>query len=402
MGHTTKKQWEYANQIADKLGIEMPKTNDFNIVNQFIQDHRQQFYQAQNRDLAREINDKIAITDYASMLGFTLKRAGSRYFSLKEHDSVIIDPDKNIFYRNSVGGNGRAAYGGDVIEFAKHFGGKSYADAMRELQGMINSNVLPERKIEKTTSLEKEEKELKLPEAAYDMRRVFAYLTKTREIYQEVVQDFVDRKMLYQDAGYGNCVFVSREDDGTPVFACKRGTNSDPDKRFVGDVNGCNYDKGFFINNNADKLIVTESVIDAMSVMTILYAKGEDFKDYNYIALAGSSKYSCVVNQIKDHLVSDIYLALDSDASGKENTEKIKEMLEKEFGDKLLQHETFPQHEKDWNAELSYATKHGMNYRELDFFQTGNTSDGNTSDKKLNKARAVYVQSMDIDDGLEL
>lgn len=43
----------------------------------------------------------IPITDLAQRMGFTLVRRG-RYFSLKEHDSVIIDTRKNCFWRNSV------------------------------------------------------------------------------------------------------------------------------------------------------------------------------------------------------------------------------------------------------------------------------------------------------------
>lgn len=397
MGHTTKKQWEYAKQISERLNIDMPKTNDFDTVNKFIQDHRQQFYQAKNDDLSREINEKIAIVDYASMLGFTLKRTGSRYFSLKEHDSVIIDPAKNVFYRNSIGYNGKSAYGGDVIEFAKHFTGKSYATIMQEFQQMLGNRTLPERKTV-AVSQKRGEKKLTLPAAAYDMRRVFAYLTKTRGLYQEVVQDFVDRKMLYQDESHGNCVFVSRDDDGTPVFACKRGTHSDPDKRFVGDVEGCNYEKGFFINNGADKLILAESVIDAMSVMSILYAKGIDFNDYNYLALAGAAKYSCIINQIKAHPVKDVYFAMDADKAGRANAEKAKELIEEELTSvEITFHNNFPQNEKDWNAELTNALKRGVSYRELDFFQTGN----NSGNQRI-KGRTAYAQSLDLDDDLEL
>ena len=47
------------------------------------------------------IKEQIRIIDYAPRLGFTVKRKG-KYYSLKEHDSVIIDPEKNCFWRNSV------------------------------------------------------------------------------------------------------------------------------------------------------------------------------------------------------------------------------------------------------------------------------------------------------------
>ena len=47
------------------------------------------------------------------------------------------------------------------------------------------------------------------------------------------------------------------------------------DVRFLGDLEGCDYKKGFCINNQSEKLIVTESVIDAMSVMTNFTSAGK-------------------------------------------------------------------------------------------------------------------------------
>lgn len=39
---------------------------------------------------------------------------------------------------------------------------------------------------------------------------------------------------------------------------------------FVADVKGSDYSKGFYVDNQADKLFVGESVIDIMSKMTLL------------------------------------------------------------------------------------------------------------------------------------
>ena len=51
------------------------------------------------------------------------------------------------------------------------------------------------------------------------MRKVFAYLTKSRFINQEIVQDFVTQHMLYQDLK-GNCVFVSYDNDIPVLDVC--------------------------------------------------------------------------------------------------------------------------------------------------------------------------------------
>lgn len=42
------------------------------------------------------IKENISIVDYASSIGFTPVRKG-KYYSLKEHDSIIIDTHKNIY-----------------------------------------------------------------------------------------------------------------------------------------------------------------------------------------------------------------------------------------------------------------------------------------------------------------
>ena len=48
-------------------------------------------------------------------------------------------------------------------------------------------------------------------------------------------------------------------------------------------------------------MIVTESVIDAMSVMTILQAQGKDWKAYDYLPLGGTGKYEPILNLLKEY-----------------------------------------------------------------------------------------------------
>lgn len=63
-----------------------------------------------------------------------------------------------------------------------------------------------------------------LPEANENMRRVFAYLIKTRLLDREVVTHFAKAKMLYEDAACHNAVFVGFDKDGTARHAHKRST----------------------------------------------------------------------------------------------------------------------------------------------------------------------------------
>lgn len=57
-------------------------------------------------------------------------------------------------------------------------------------------------------SAKRETAEFHLPEPADNFKRMFAYLMKTRHLSYEVVSYFVKKKLLYEEKGHHNCVFV--------------------------------------------------------------------------------------------------------------------------------------------------------------------------------------------------
>lgn len=352
------KQQAYVERIAAALGEKVPANLDRQSADQYIKKNKKEYNKKLNAERRNQIVTGIRITDYAAYLGYQIVRKG-RYYSLKEHDSVIIDPAKNCYWRNSVSGSGSSiGAGGTVIDFAMTFQHLDYADAVKRLAEYANINAIDlfsmpaERKSpepEKTQSADR----LILPEQGENMHRVFAYLTKTRYIEPEIVQDFVRNKWLYQDQR-GNCVFVSSE-NSTQVFACIRGTNTY--KRFMGDVRGCDYGKGFFIDHNSGRVVISESVIDAMSVMSAMKQNGIDYRNYDYLPLAGATKHDAVRYQIQQHNVKQIYLALDNDPAGRENASLIKDIVSAEFPGIEI-HETLPR-SKDWNQDLQESFVQG-------------------------------------------
>lgn len=389
MGYATKKQLDYAKQIADTLGKKMPDQRDFDTVNKFISDNRQDFYQVKNQQMRDTIVANISILSIAQEIGLTPIRKG-HYYSLKEHDSVMINPDKNCYWRNSVSmGDGRSAQGGSVIDFMHNFTGMSMTEVMKNLADRVRDNQY-EMVAQKTVSVHKEQKvhgDLVLPEASYNMRRAYAYLTKTRMIDPDIVQHFVDRKMLYQDT-YGNCVFVSRDENSQPVFACKRGTNTE--RRFVGDVANSDYSKGFFIDNHADKLVVSEAVIDTMSIMQIIDAKGIDYTAYDYLPLCGATKFEAVMSRMKERAYKEVHLALDDDEAGRANIEEIKKLISEHLpgAEEIQIFANLPEYTKDWNEEIKYAFSHQIGCRDLDFFHE------KKEDERMNKEQEP-IKSVD-------
>lgn len=292
----------------------------------------------------------IPITDYAARIGFTVIRKG-QYFSLREHDSVIINPHKNCFWRNSIFQMGQRGGAGSVIDFAIEFQGFDDAKtAMRELAQLYgiegdkpstikptSYNSVPAAKKEK-----KETGELELPVKAVDNKVVVRYLCQERGIDISVVRFFLAKKMLYADVR-GNCVFVSQK------FACVRSTGG---YRFVSDVLGCDYDECFYFrgSDRATTLIVAESVIDILSIMTQFVREKKRYTDYCYLATSGTNKLvqSLLYHLDKEPCINKILLSLDNDEAGRAATETaITELNSRGMNES---YENFlPPKGKDWN-----------------------------------------------------
>lgn len=318
-------------------------------------------------ELYDRIKREISILDYAGMHGIELQRVG-RYYTIKEHDSVRIDPDKNCFWRNS--GIGQTTTG-SVIDFANAFvHNDDLHESLKELTGLVSGIYEVPKTVtaayQETRQVRKSLEE-NLPERAKNMHRAYAYLTQTRFIEPDVVQDFVNRKMLYQDVR-GNCVFVAYDEAQKPVFASLRGTLSE--RKFLGDVSGSDYRQGFYIHNNSDKLIITESVIDAMSVMSILQGQGIDYKQYDYLPLNSADKHETLLTHLADSPKEQLLLALDHDVAGVKNMQLLKEEILDELSGIELKAEQITFHvpeKKDWNEELLDKMKHLQPVSEIDF-----------------------------------
>lgn len=328
----SQKQIDFAQDIANYMGVEKPDFTNQRKVSAFINKYKVQYYKMRDERLKETIKENISIAECAEGMGYQVVRKG-HYLSLKENDSVRIDPTKKCFWRNSCPGDGGAlGKGGDVIDFVQEFGNMTPHESFVYLTGKVLYNpvqgpVRDQKRIKERKESFSEKKKLSFPRKADDMRRVYAYLTKSRLIAKEVVQYFVDNKMLYQDI-YGNCIFVGYDRKGEPVYGFIRGTNTE--RRFIGDCEGCDYEHGFYINHTAEKLIVTESVIDGMSIMSILQKSGRDFKQYDYLFLCGACKYEAVLKHLRENPKKVVYIANDNDEGGRRGMEAIENLLKKE------------------------------------------------------------------------
>lgn len=296
----------------------------------------------------------VPITDLAERMGFRLMRRG-RYYSLKEHDSVMIDIQKNCFWRNSRFHQGYRGGAGSTIDFYMEFSGETDCKkAMRQIALMygIEGNKPPQVTYNfKFTSPNQQKKPIRkgfqmgslvLPERAKRNDGVYRYLLD-RGISHSVIRYFLARKMLYEDKR-GNCVFVSPLWD----FACIRSTGG---VRFLSDCDGSDYSHCFFFKGGerGKRLIVTESVIDTMSFMTYLQICGKQYNDNFYLSLAGTNKIQSLFVHLQEKPeIKEVWLCLDRDEAGEKADMTAVEVLN-EMGLKWEIIKTPNPNCNDWN-----------------------------------------------------
>lgn len=328
------------------------------------------------------------ISQLAEEYGMTLvKKRGRRpILSTEEHDSIVIYEDENKYHRYSNGN------GGDAVAFMMEFSGIAESDLNKHDQVNECIRILEQRlKINPEIAIQqvryvREKPKFVMPEKADTNRKVRNYLCRTRGIEEGIVDKWIDEGLLFQEAGrYGNCVFVSRDENGNPVYGVKRST--DPERKFVVDVEGSDYSRGFFIPGKMDSytkmkdinasehkiLFVTEAVIDLMSLQS-LYLRRRDYElrqqgkldcepeDYenrflnsNWYSLNGCRKYDGLLNTIASHEgIKDIFLALDNDEAGRNASQSIKDEIQKRFPDRKIDVSIRvpPTEGRDWNDEL--------------------------------------------------
>lgn len=306
---------------------------------------------SRNSILSDAIKQNISILDYAQQqLGYTPERVGNQY-ALKEHDSVRINVEKNIFYRHST------ARGGSIIDFVMEFEGLSQGEAIRKLRGCLAPGSRARAPAHTTFSNPKQEKKVELPEAHNGrFSRVFAYLTKSRGIDNEIVAAMIKRKALYEDKRH-NCVFVGYNEKNEAAFGCLRGTNTQTDKPFRGDCTDSDKAIGWYIGHNSKSLVVVEAPIDAMSFMTMLKLHGKDYRQYDYLAIGGMCNESLPYHfgRLPRGQIQTVFLAVDNDKKGVMARTAYRNQLQKlGYTGRVL--DKIPL-SKDWNDDLNSLKK---------------------------------------------
>ena len=281
-------------------------------------------------------------TDLVALLrsrGETLKRLGSEW-EWKFHD-------ERVTIRNNVWFDQYTQKGGDAVDFFRYFYGESEEQAAAVLLNCSVADLekLPARSPPNLPRTKQEEpKQLAIPAAHKDMRRVFAYLCQTRGIAPEVVSAFARKGLLYESADHHNAVFVGRDEQGKPRHFHARGTLTG--SHFRQTLPGSEKTYSFHWLGVSGKLYAFEAPVDMLSYISL---HPEGWQKHSYVALCGVSAAPIHHLLETQPQLEEVTLCLDSDEAGQAAARRIAGELLREWN--VTVSAEFPTL-KDWNDEL--------------------------------------------------
>ena len=284
-------------------------------------------------DTEMQIARETDLPELLSHLGYQVKRVG-RFHTTAEMDSLRIK-DRRTWFRYSQN------IGGDAITFLQQFCGKSFPEAVEYLltfHGKARDAPIPQPK-----PISPKQK-FSLPPRNADDRRVFAYLRK-RGIAAQVIRQFLNSGLLYEDAEHHNCVFVGKNSAGQVKYAGLRGTYDREGKGFRGDVTGSDKRVGFALpyDRSSDQVFVFEAPIDLMSYLTL------HRNTPNALALCGLYD-GALQAYLTDHpQIKRIELCLDADEPGQKAAQQLQEKYQLQGYAVTVEK---PRCGKDWNEYL--------------------------------------------------
>ncbi|WP_313180835.1 DUF3991 and toprim domain-containing protein [Lacrimispora sp.] len=282
-------------------------------------------------------------------------------FLQKQHEELLPSGrDKRLASDHSITVQGNRWYdhsaesGGYAIDFVQKFYGLRFSEAVTMLLGGEQGKAYPPALKEK----QEPKHPFALPTPHSDMRRVYAYLVKTRLIDREVVNYFAKKKLLYESCEkskdgvkeYHNAVFVGYDENGVPRHAHKRGLITQG-TGFKGNVDSCDPAYSFHYVGAGNSLYVFEAPIDLLSYIAL---HSQNWQNHSYVALCGVSEYAMLkMLEMHPHLIH-VVLCLDHDEAGIEAAEKYQDLL----SEKGISCEREISVYKDWNEDIK--ANHGL------------------------------------------
>lgn len=295
------------------------------------------------------------IVTYAKYAGIALKNDSRNTLKGVEHDSLVIDISKNMWFWNS-----RSLHGKGALSFAIQCQNLSFMDAM---QAVLKSGACTvehkEYKPEPQKPFVFNQKQLNK-----DCNRAYKYLHKERGISKTTFDYLYNLGLIRQDI-YGNVLFIWRGiDDNKIKGATRQGTTNDKSRfgkhgAIKRVVKNSTHDYGFWFDtpnsNHIEKIRFFESPIDAISYYELSRIKN-NMQNTRFISIDGLHK-GVIINMTllttkQQHTKPEIGLAVDNDKAGKIFLNKMQNY----FGN-ILNCTPTETYGKDWNDTLKGIEK---------------------------------------------
>ena len=248
--------------------------------------------------------------------------------------------DRSVTIRGNEWFDHEKQTGGHPIDFLRVHYQMSFPEAMRELLGGNQGQAFPAAKKKEVPA-----KPFVLPPANSNMRRVFAYLIRKRQIDRNVLIEFVRAKLIYEDADHHNAVFVGRDENGTAKHAHMRSTNSWGDP-FRLNVEGCDPGYSFHYDGKDGRLCVFEAPIDLLSYISL---HPDRWQEHSYVACCGTSAIPVITCLDRMKNPEEVVLCLDNDEAGRKACRRLEEQLTGKYNISIRRE--LPA-QKDWNDDL--------------------------------------------------
>lgn len=280
-----------------------------------------------------EQKDRARQTDIVSLLerqGEKVRRAGSEY--------EWLDGTAKVSIRGNLWFHQYEREGGNAIDFVKRFFDKSYTEAMQFLLNGEGGELKTAPPVEK-----KADGIFVMPRRNETSARAYAYLSKSRGIDREVLNEFFRKKLIYESEKYHNAVFVGYNPNGQPLHAHMRGTGTK--STFKGNVLFGMPEYSFHWYGSSGRLFLFEAPIDMLSFISM---NKEGWKQHSYAACCGVSDRVAMQLLKDDPRIKRVSICLDNDEEGRKSGKRIKGNLES----KGVQAEILVPKLKDWNEDL--------------------------------------------------
>ncbi|QRN92728.1 hypothetical protein DD607_05040 [Salmonella sp. 3DZ2-4SM] len=308
----------------------------------------------------------VSIVEYLESEGYVLQKQGD-YYRMQDHDSLVINAQKNVYKWNSRGS------GGTVLQLLqeKELFNMNFREAVIELNKPKNNRIRSEQGMNFKEIKTKEPYAFPYDRMKEDTTKVRDYLVEDRKIDPDLVDTLLSKGLIRQDKN-NNAVYpwiskgsiVGHNAEGSYV---KEGSER---FKFIASGGDTNQAFSFQTNNGKlDKIYFFEGEADALSYATLNGLEPNS----KYVSMRGVNNDQVIAHQLGNEFkahkeIPTLVYCVDNDQAGLEFIQRRLQnpFVHHELGEVPMYFDIPPKSEqvKDWNDLL--IKREGKTYSEFE------------------------------------